>query len=296
MIKDILTIIIFPFPTLFKTTQAISEKIKKLINSSVEKPYSYEYASNNIRIDEKVLLDTLKDTIENKKILEDKAKSTLIAITISSSLIINILRYIQDMKDSAVILSIILAIVGFLSLLYMIVAGVLSLYSIGEINTVAIMYPEDYLLPQQGKNTQIADNIEHNYLHNLKRNNFMTTSYKCIITSISLLVVIFIIATVTLRIGHKKDDLTQEINRQIESINNKISTMSNEISEDKQNIIRIQQRIIYIIERIEITQQKLDNIKESIESINKIIADNPSMVSDEIEKLLFNLEKELKVE
>lgn len=295
-IEDIITNIVFPFPTLFKATKAINKKIKKLSDSSVEESYSYEYASNNIEIDEKVLLDTLKDTIENKKILEDKAKSTLIAITISSSLIINILKFIQDMKDSSAILAIILAIAGFLSLLYMIIAGVLSLYSIGEINTVATMYPEDHLLPQQEKNTQIADNIEHNYLNNLKRNNFMTTSYKCIITSISLLVVIFIISTVILGLGHKEKDVTLEINKQLEDINSTISTMSTEIYEDKQNIISIQQHIIDSIKDKEITQQKLYNIKESVESINKIISDNPSLVSKDIEKLLLDLEEELKVE
>jgi CHASE3 domain sensor protein len=80
--KDILLNIVFPFPTLFKATKLINNKIEKLSKSTQEEPYTYEYASNNKSIDDKVLLDTLKDTIENKKILEDKAKSSLIAITI----------------------------------------------------------------------------------------------------------------------------------------------------------------------------------------------------------------------
>lgn len=293
--KDILLNIMFPFATLFKATKSINKKIEKLSKSTSEEPYTYEYASNNKNIEDKVLLDTLKDTIENKKILEDKAKSTLIAITISATLIINILKFLQDIKSNSVFLTLLLAIVGFLSLLYMIAAGVLSLYSIGEINTVATMYPEDHLLPEQEKKTQIADNIEHNYLNNLKRNNFMTTSYKCMISSISLLVVIFIISTIILGLGYKDKNVTQVTKDELEAINSKLSIMSDEISTGKQNIIEVQQEVYDIIESEKITREKLNSIYTIVEDFNKIIKNNPSLVTDEIKDLLQDLEKHLEI-
>lgn len=295
ILKDIVLNIVFPFPTLFKATKSINKKIEKLSKSSQEEPYTYEYASNNKSIEEKILLDTLKDTIENKKILEDKAKSTLIAITISSTLIINILKFLQDIDSNSLFLTLLLAIVGFLSLLYMITAGVLSLYSIGEINTVATMYPEDNLLPEQEKKTQIADNIEHNYLNNLKRNNFMTTSYKCMISSISLLVVIFIISTIILGLGYKDKNVTQVYKDELESINSKLSVMSGEISTGKQNIIEVQKEVNDIIESEKITRENLNSINTAVEDFNEIIKNNPSLVTDEIKDLLQDLEKHLEI-
>lgn len=177
----------------------------------------------------------------------------------------------------------------------MITAGVLSLYSIGEINTVATMYPEDNLLPEQEKKTQIADNIEHNYLNNLKRNNFMTTSYKCMISSISLLVVIFIIATIILGLGYKDKNVTQVSKDELEAINSKLSVMSGEISTGKQNIIEVQKEVNDIIESEKITREKLNSINTAVEDFNKIIKNNPSLVTDEIKDLLQDLEKHLEI-
>lgn len=311
--KDIFFNIVFPFPSLCKATKAINRKIKKLSQSTQEETYNYEYASNKININDKVLLETLKDTIENKKILEDKAKSSLIAITISSTLIINIMKFVQEIKDNSFFKTIILAIVGFLSLLYMIIAGVLSLYSIGEINTVATMYPEDYLLPEQEKKTQIADNIEHNYLNNLKRNNFMTTSYKCMITSITLLIVVFIISTIIVWKDYDKKDEVQQFKKEVEIINSnieevqklatevesnsdEISILSNEVSADKQNIIDIQNKIMDIINDKENLTEKYNNIVISVEKINQIVANNPKVVTSEIQKLLLDLEEKMKTD
>lgn len=296
ILKDILLDIMFPFPTLLKATKTINEKIEKLDKSTEQKPYSYEYASNNKWINDKVLLDILKNTIENKKILEDKAKSSLIAVTISSTLIINILKFVQDTKDNSVFLTTLLAIVGFLSLLYMIIAGVLSLYSIGEINTVATMYPEDYLLPNQKKKTQIADNIEYNYLINLKRNNFMTTSYRCMISSISLLIAIFIISTLILGLGYKNTNVTQASQKELETINSKLSVLSDGVSNSKQSTLESQKEINNIIGNEKITQDKFNSINATIKNLNKDLIKNPRIDKNEINKLLQGLEKQLEAQ
>src|SRR5690606_3719665 len=205
-LQNIFNNIIFPFPKLLKASRTINKKIYRLNKSTEEDPYTYEYASNNLNIEDKVLLDTLNDTIEKKKTLEDKAKSTLIAITISTTLIANILKFLQDINGNPVFVMILLLTIGFLSLLYMVVAGLLSLYCISEVNSVAVMYPEDYLLSEEEKKTQIADNIEYNFLNNLKRNNLMATSYKCIIVSLLLLIVFFIISSITIGFGFNSQD------------------------------------------------------------------------------------------
>lgn len=288
-IKDFL----FPFPTLYKSIKKLNEKVEKLNQPENEKQRNYEYASNKENIDEKVFLESLKYTLETKKILEDKAKSTLIAITISSSLIVNLLKSLQDMKSNSILLLVLLVLVGFVSLLYMVIAGVLSLYSIGEVNTFAIMFPEDYLLHEKEKKTLMADNIEYNYLCNLKRNNFMSTSYRCMITSISLLVVIYIITVIDLGVGYNSNNEIQESNMEDEIIKSKISIISDEISNYSNNLVELRKYLADVIESEEVNEQKLIYIHASINYINKVIQENPNLETDEIKYLLINLEEQL---
>ena len=63
---------ICPFPALYKSSKIINKKICSLGQSNEEKPYCYEYASSDDSINTDVLLSILNDTIDNKKILEDK--------------------------------------------------------------------------------------------------------------------------------------------------------------------------------------------------------------------------------
>lgn len=292
-LQNIFNNIIFPFPKLLKASRTINEKIDRLNKSTQEDPYTYEYASNNLNIEDKVLLDTLNDTIEKKKTLEDKAKSTLIAITISTTLIANILKFLQDINGNPVFVMILLLTIGFLSLLYMVVAGLLSLYCISEVNSVAVMYPEDYLLSEEEKKTQIADNIEYNFLNNLKRNNLMATSYKCIIVSLLLLIVFFIISSITIGFGFNSQDDVPVFKNELEVINNRISALEDEVSTDKQYMISIQKDIEDIIESENITRENLIIISKTLSRINEIIEDEPNSISEEVINLLLDLENQL---
>jgi len=269
---------LFPFYNLNKSSKIINEKIKKL---NEEACYNYEFASNNEEVDEEILLNILRDTIENKKILEDKAKSTLIAITISSTLIINLLNFYQNIKDK---FSILFALVGFACLLYMIIAGILSLYSIGEINTISIMFPEDYLLNSQDRRKQIADNIEYNYLNNLKRNNCMITSYNCMISSISLLLLIFIISIFVLGLEKKNNNEYQKFYDEIESIDNKIYVISDEISKINNDLIDVQQDISNFIKNEEIIKEQIKSVESNLNNATDAIFDLKNLLNKDLQQ------------
>lgn len=175
----------------------------------------------------------------------------------------------------------------------MVVAGLLSLYCISEVNSVAVMYPEDYLLPEEEKKTQIADNIEYNFLNNLKRNNLMATSYKCIIVSLLLLIVFFIISSITIGFGFNSQDDVSVFKNELEVINNRISALEDEVSTDKQYMISIQKDIEDIIESENITRENLIIISKTLSRINEIIEDEPNSISEEVINLLLDLENQL---
>ena len=272
---------IFPFPALYNSSKIINKKICNLKEANDDKPYCYEYASSNENINADILSTILKDTIENKKILEDKAKSTLIAITISSTLIVNILNFLKNINGDLIFLTKILAIIGVLCVFYMLIAGVLSLYSISEINTVAIMFPDDYLLPDIERKLQIADNIEYNYLNNLKRNNFMTTSYKCMISSLSLLLIIFIILTFSFVL--EKDNIAnQGLYKDSTDLEKTMSKIVEEYVINKQSQIILQQEITNLFESDKVINDKIDVIMMNIESIYTILRENLNVNTNEI--------------
>lgn len=257
---------IFPFPTLYSSSNTINKKIYNLIESNCDTPYCYEYSSSNKGINIDILLNILKDTIDNKKTLEDKAKSTLIAITISITLIINLLNFIKNIENNSTFLMGVLVILGIVCVFYMIMAGVLSLYSISEINTVANMFPEDYLLPDEEKRLQISDNIEYNYLNNLKRNNFMTTSYKCMISSISILLIIYIISTFSFAV-EKNNTTNQELYNDVSDIKKAILTILEEYPINNQSQITMQQGVETLLENDKIIDYELDHIKITMDDI-----------------------------
>ena len=279
---------LFPFLSLYKSTRITNNKIDSLLNSKPDRPYSYEYASTNENLEDRILIETLRETIENKKILEDKAKSSLIAITISQHLfliLLNLYRFSQFYSSLVA-----LAFISFFSLTYMVMAGILSLYSIGEINKVSTMLPEDYLLEKKERNIQIADNIEYNYLNNLKRNNLMSTSYKCMITSISLLLLIFLISTAISLQAHTKKEELQTMNNEINKIGSQISNVSKHNSDNRQVIVDIQRNIMKSINYSRNLEENLRATNLLIKDMNKKLDQN----ADGIKKLLMELEKEVK--
>lgn len=216
---------IFPFFDLYKSSNKINEKLEKLNNPE---QYEFEYATTDPQIKREVLDKTLALTLDNKKQLEDKAKSSLVAITISAALIFNVMQMLKNLQNSTtVVISVILTIISGISLLYMVIAGVLSLYTLSEINRVSFLFPQDTLLSKSEQKEALAQSIEQNYLYNTKRNNFMCTSYKCIIISISLFVVIFAISLISMLCPKESGELDPL--SKIETIEEKLAAVDNRI-------------------------------------------------------------------
>lgn len=187
---------IFPYFDLKCAAKCVNCKFERL-NEDTDN-YNYEYATLDERVEISVLKDTLSLVLSTKKDLEDKAKSSLVAITISSALIFNIINLLNDLFELNRTIYIFTMIVSFLSLTYMVVAGALSLYMLSEKNRVYYLFPKDTLRSEEEQKKKLAICIEKNYLTNLHRNNLMNTSYKSITISIVLIVIIFLVSAVAM--------------------------------------------------------------------------------------------------
>ena len=237
--------LLFPFYQLHNSTQEINKKIEKLMKSP--ETYNFEYASINPAIKKDVLKETLNSVLSNKQELENKAKSSLIAIMIA------------------------LTIISSLSLLYMVIAGILSLYTLSEINKVCFPFPEDGLLDNKDQKEGLAQDIEGNYLYNMKRNNYMNTSYKCIVVSITLLVVIFLISSISIIFNRINDD------NAINALNGKVTTIE---EQTKDSIITVEKRLnalenhlINVDNENSIQNDKYNSIKIEVDALREGIND-----------------------
>ena len=146
---------------------------------------------------------------EQMKSLEEKSKISVFAITVAVTLTLglcSVLIGISNEVTNSPILKISIIGVNFLTILYMIFAGWLSLQVLGNKNTVYQLFPEDYLLSEKDRLKLIAMNTELNVKQNAIRNNYVYTSYKNITYSIVTLGILFTLIVVSVTFPKPKDD------------------------------------------------------------------------------------------
>ena len=163
----------------------------------------------------------------------------------------------------------------------MVLAGVLSLYSLSDINEVSFPFPEDYLLDEEEQKEVLAQSIESNYLHNMRRNNYMCTSYRCIVVSIALFVVIFFVSSVSMIANNNKSNNTENSLAIIEEklvIIEGITTSMTQIDEGAQEVLlsikdevaALSSRIIEVEQNRNDNKDKLDYIIEKLDRIMQL--------------------------
>ena len=170
---------------LYKASKLIKEKEKRL---ELDQYTKKERTIKNYKKASKEELKKYNEFLINvKKELEDKVKSILIAITIATTLSFDFVDFTQQNLNNNKYIYYMSFAFAILVLIYMILAGILALYSISEINNIAINTPNE-------SKKQISDDIEFNILQNIKRNNYMNTSYKCIYRALIIFVFFILIS------------------------------------------------------------------------------------------------------
>ncbi len=233
---------------IYKANKRLKEKIDKL--SLKDDDSLLEYAKNYSDLSVEELKLYLADTNDIKKVLESKSQYSLVAITVSTSLIIGLSSAILKMSYTNSfykIMGAIITICSFSAILYLILAGILALICIGDYNVIYKVSPVE--LKGDDLKRTLSYDIELNNNYNTIRNNLMNTSYSCIKKSlISLGVLFFFILILSLPNYIKNesfDDITEkriiileESNKNISEELNKIEDILNKMrnEEDLQNV------------------------------------------------------------
>lgn len=137
----------------------------------------------------------INQTFEYKGLLEEKAKVNIIGISIISSVIFGISAII--LNSEAYFPNIYLGFVIFIIALYIIIelvlAVILSIKVLTELNIHYQLLPSDLFKPQVIKQQIIGFSYEMNIYQNVRRNNYINSSYKSIRNALISLLVLFIL-------------------------------------------------------------------------------------------------------
>ncbi|WP_270505851.1 hypothetical protein [Paraclostridium sordellii] len=244
----------------------LRDKEKVLSSMDSEDVYNYEleYIKFNENSNIDYVIDEYDDSISRKKQFEDKAKSNLIAISISVSIILGLIKPLNEVYDkyNCKIVNIFLMILGVLAVILMLYGGNLSLKVLMEKNIIYKVRKSQ--LEEEGESLKKVYGMygELNDINNTIRNNYINTSYKCIRNALIILSVIFIIGIIPYNNSSKEKS---EIQKNIDEIRHQIDITYESIIELKENDIRADERyenynnLIKELEKKAIIQEDLLN-------------------------------------
>lgn len=258
---------IFPMINNSKYEGKLRKKELKLKNVDSEDVYTYEL--EYIKFDEKSDFNLVKDEYENSllraKQFEEKAKTNLIAISISVTIMMGLIKSIIDIyqKYQNIYMSNMIFMISMFMVGFMLYGGVESLKVIMDKNIIYKIGVKELSESNESLKKIYGLNVELNEINNSIRNNYVNTSYKCMKNALILLIIIFFLGI--LPINNSKE---KEIINEIETLNQKITEINTNRINDKerldnqQDILNDLQSKIYILQdRIAKLQSKLNEIE-----------------------------------
>lgn len=181
---------IIPILDVRKANNILKEKIK---NEDISIPEGIE------EIDIRYLEEDYKSAIEGKNRFEDKAKTIIAALTIAITLILNLSKIIDTIavKFNFTAIEIFVFILALLAIIYMLMAGLMSIQVLIKENVV-------YIVPVTERKNQDKEKLyiitQKNVNQNLVRNNIIFSAYRSIRNSVICLVVLFVIAVFPIQV------------------------------------------------------------------------------------------------
>lgn len=198
---------IIPVIDIYKLNKILREKNCEISNN--------EIPENIERIDTKYLEDDYKAAIETKNRFEDKAKTIIAALTIAITLILNLSKIIDTIgtKIPLPYFNYVIFILAILSILYMLLAGIMSIQVLIKEN---ILY--SISLEKRTDKKSIFQSTQQNINQNLIRNNIIYAAYLSIRNSVICLLIIFGLAIYPYQVSENANTNKIQISNGIELV------------------------------------------------------------------------------
>lgn len=261
--------LIFPMINNYKGEEKLREKESKLNSIDSEEIYTYEL--EYLSFDQNSGFDPVKQEYENSllrvKQFEEKAKTNLIAISISVTITLGLIKPITDIyqKYQSVYISNIIFIISIFTVGFMLYGGIESLKVIMDKNIIYKLSIKELSQEKESLKKIYGMYGELNEINNTIRNNYINTSYRCMKNALVLLIAIFLLGILPINNSNEKQ-LTNEIKileKQIVEIK-AIRDSDKEALDNQQSIINDLQSKIYIL------QEQVYNLQDNFSKIEKV--------------------------
>lgn len=209
---------ILPFYSLYSSNKKIYAKLDNL--SSGDTSYiDYMRGYNHLSLDQ--IKEYYNNSLESKKIIEEKIKTSLTSLTLSSAFIVAFANISISKKfgDFFSWQSIGISISVIFSVLYFVVSAIMAMNTIGQNNKIYRISPLD---EGNKRRTEIKEAYailtECNSLVNIIRQNYMSVSFNCIRNGIICIVIVPIFLLFSN--GNTKNNINKDIQSTSKIINN----------------------------------------------------------------------------
>jgi hypothetical protein len=202
MIMKLLTAIL-PFIELISANKKIKKKISiadpEGIIGDIEDPSS---------ITTEVLKDYYENSLEAKETFEGKAKTNVLGITVAISIIFSASNLLDSIytKYCSAWFSWTSCILIVFSVLYMIIAGILSVQVLGDKNIIYVVKIASFAKGESALRSDYSICTQKNIFQNMIRNNYIFTAYSCIRNALICLVIVFALAIAPLTLDEPATD------------------------------------------------------------------------------------------
>lgn len=215
---DLFLDFLFPMYANYKVNSTMKNKLLQIeADEGIRKEFGIlDNVEDGNSVDKSVLESLNKAEIERKKVLEDKAKTNVIGITIAISLIMGAYGLCNSVYSKYPNFSIhwLVFAVFSISVFYMICAGTLSISTIINENQVYCPFNNGVGSVDDVLKKDLDKCIGQNRIQNIIRNNNVYTTYECIRNALLCLFLVLIISTVPVE-GFKQETNTVSVHQEI---------------------------------------------------------------------------------
>lgn len=201
--------LVFPMLSNCQANAKLRKKIhpKNESGQDIEPESILSSIDNSDQIDLDILKGQYDETFKTKEKIEDKAKSNIIGISISITLIMGAsgILSVLNSKYPFPAVSWVAFVLIVASIIYMLTAGILIIRLLTNENEVYIVTLGELASDAETLRDQYGKRISQNQNKNIIRNNYLFTSYECIRNSLICLFAILILTTIPLDL--KNDDI-----------------------------------------------------------------------------------------
>lgn len=245
--------LVFPMISNCQANAKLRKKIhpKDENGQDIEPESILSYIENSDLINLDILKGWYDETFKAKEKIEDKAKTNIIGISISITLIMGasgILSVLNNKYLSPAV-SWVAFVLIVVSIIYMLTAGILIIRLLTNENEIYMVTLSELASGGEILRDQYGKRISQNQNKNVIRNNYLFTSYECIRNSLVCLFVILILTTIPINL--KSEDISDNALYQSEtySILYTSSAVDYIQKHDAQSIV--ERSIFEAVERIE---------------------------------------------